>query len=197
MTGLDFSGRAVAAARELAAATGADAAFVEADVYRAAEVLKPGSFDLVYVSVGALCWLPDVRRWAAVAAALLRPGGRLFIRDGHPVLQALDDERDDDLLVLRYPYFETPAPQVWDGTGTYVASDAVFSHTRTHEWSHGIGEIVTALLQAGLTVTGLTEHDSVPWDAMPRLMEPAGGGEWRLAAERSRLPCSFTVQAVK
>ncbi len=197
MTGLDFSGQAVAAARELAAVTGADASFVEADVYRAAEVLEPGSFDLVYVSVGALCWLPDVSRWAQVAAALLRPGGRLFLRDGHPVLAALDDERDDDLLVLRYPYFETAAPQVWDAPGTYVETEAVFTHTVTHEWNHGIGEIVTALLGAGLTLTGLTEHDSVPWDALPRLMEPAGGGEWRLAAEASRLPCSFTVRAVR
>jgi SAM-dependent methyltransferase len=197
MTGLDFSGQAVAAARELAAATGADAAFVESDVYRAAQVLEPGSFDLVYVSVGALCWLPDVHRWAQVAAALLRPGGRLFIRDGHPVLAALDYERDDDLLVLRYPYFETATPQTWDDPGTYVQTDVVFTHNVTHEWNHGIGEIVTALLEAGLTLTGLTEHDSVPWDAMPRLMKLAGGGEWRLAAEASRLPCSFTVRAVK
>src|SRR6202012_3359392 len=117
MTGLDFSGQAVAAARELAAATGADAAFVESDVYRAAEVLEPGSFDLVYVSVGALCWLPDVAGWARAAAALLPRGGRLVIRDGHPVLHALDDERKGGRLTLRCPYFETSAPQVWDDPG--------------------------------------------------------------------------------
>ena len=197
MTGLDFSGQAVAAARELAGATGADATFVESDVYRAAEVLEPGSFDLVYVSVGALCWLPDVDRWARVAASLLKPGGRLFIRDGHPLLLALDDERDDDLLVLRYPYFETAEPLVWDDPGTYVATDAVFTHTLTHEWNHGLGEIVTAVLAAGLTLSGLTEHETVPWEALPGKMELAGGGEWRLPADRPRLPGTFTVRAVK
>src|SRR5262249_54791059 len=146
MTGLDFSAPAVAAARELAAAAGADAAFVQADVYDAAEVLGQGSFDLLYTGVGALCWLPSARRWAQVVAALLKPGGRLFIRDGHPMLFTLDDARADGLLAVRYPYFEQAEPQVFDTAGTYVESDAVFEHNVTHEWSHGIGELVTALL---------------------------------------------------
>jgi hypothetical protein len=64
----------------------------------------------VYTGIGALCWLPDIRRWAAVVAALLRAGGRLFCREGHPMLWTLDDERDDDLLVVRYPYFEREQP---------------------------------------------------------------------------------------
>jgi SAM-dependent methyltransferase len=197
MTGLDFSGPAVAAATRLAAATGADATFVQADVYAAAGVLDAGSFDLVYVSVGALTWLPDIRRWAAVVAALLRPGGRLFIRDGHPVLWSVDDERDDDLLVIRYPYFETAEPLVSDSPGTYVATEAAIEHGVTHQWNHGLGDIVTALFDAGLTLTGLAEHDSVPWEALPGLMVQADGGEWRLAANPARVACSFTIQAVK
>jgi SAM-dependent methyltransferase len=196
VTGLDFSGPAVAAARELAAAAGADAAFVQADVYEAADVLEPGSFDLVYTGIGALCWLPSVRRWAQVVAALLRPGGRLFIRDGHPMLFALEDPRDDGLLVVRYPYFEQARPQVFDDGGTYVDSDAVFEHNVTHEWNHGIGEIVTALLDAGMTVTALAEHDSVPWNALPGMMTE-DDGEWRLTDGPSRVACSFTVKAVK
>ena len=94
MTGLDFSAPAVAAAAELAAATGADARFVQSDVYAAADVLPAGSFDVVYTGIGALCWLPDIRRWALVVAALLRPGGRLFIRDEHPMLFTIEDPRE-------------------------------------------------------------------------------------------------------
>lgn len=197
MTGLDFSAGAVAAARALASSTGASATFVQAEVYDAAAVLGRGGFDLVYTGIGALCWLPDIRRWAGVVAALLRPGGRLFIREGHPVLWALDDERGDDLLVLKHPYFEQAEPLVFDQGGTYVSTDVVFSHTVTHEWNHGIGETITALLDAGLSVTGLTEHDSAPWPALPGKMERAGNGEWRLIGDPSRLPCSFTLQAVK
>jgi len=197
MTGLDFSAPAIAAATRLAAATGADATFVHADVYAAADVLDAGSFDLVYVSVGALTWLPDVRRWAAVAAALLRPGGRLFIRDGHPMLWSIDDERSDDLLVVRYPYFETAAPLVSDSPGTYVATHVAIEHGVTHQWNHGIGEIVTALLDAGMAITGLTEHMSTPFEALPGRMVESGGGEWRLADDPARMPCTFTLQAVR
>ena len=196
MTGLDFSGPAVKAARELAAATGADATFVASDVYAAAEVLEPASYDLVYTGIGALCWLPRVREWARVVAALLRPGGRLFIRDGHPMLLTLDDPRDDGLVSVRYPYFEQAGPLVLDYPGTYVESDAVFEHNVTHEWNHGLGEIVTSLLDAGMTLTGLAEHDSVPWNALPGMMTEAGG-EWRLTDNPSRVACSFTIQAVK
>jgi SAM-dependent methyltransferase len=174
MTGLDFSGPA----------------------YAAAEALEPGSFDLVYTGIGALCWLPSARRWAQVVAALLRPGGRLFIRDGHPMLFTMEDPRDDGLLVVRYPYFEQAGPQVFDEPGTYVDSDAVFEHNVSHEWNHGIGEVVTALLDAGMTLTGLAEHDSVPWNALPGMMTEAGG-EWRLTDGPSRVACSFTIQAVK
>jgi SAM-dependent methyltransferase len=100
MTGLDSSGPAVAEAARLATATGADASFVQADV-DAANILKPGSFDLVYRGVGALTWLPDIRRWGRVVADLLRPGGRLFIRDGHPMLLALDVGSDGRLMVTQ------------------------------------------------------------------------------------------------
>jgi SAM-dependent methyltransferase len=196
MTGLDFSAPAIAAARELAAATGADAAFTQADLYEAADVLDRGCFDLVYTGIGALCWLPDIRRWAAVVAALLRPGGRLFLREGHPLLWALDDLRADDLLVVRYPYFETAEPMTFTEPGTYVATDAVFGNNVSHSWNHGLGEIITALLDAGLAITGLTEHDSVPWEALPGKMERASG-EWRLADNPLRVPHSYTLRALK
>jgi SAM-dependent methyltransferase len=197
MTGLDFSGPALAQARRLAERTGDDATFVQADVYDAADVLGAGSFDLVFTGIGALCWLPSIRRWAGVVAALLRPGGRLFLREGHPMLGTLADARDDGLLVVDSPYFERDEPSVWDEGGTYVQTDAVFTHNTTHEWNHGLGEIITALLETGMQLTGLTEHDSVPWAALPGMMEPIAGGEWRLADRPWRLPHSYTLQAVK
>jgi len=197
MTGVDFSGPAVRQARALAEQTGADATFVESDVYDAAEAAGRGAFDFVFTGIGALCWLPSVSRWAAVVASLLRPGGRLFIREGHPVLWTIQDGRDDDLLVVEYPYFERPEPTVFDEDGTYVSTDVVFEHTVTQEWNHGISEVVTSLLDAGMAITGLTEHDSVPWNALPGQMEQLGGGEWRLIDRPWRLPHSYTLQAVK
>ena len=197
MTGVDFSGPAVRQARALAGQTGADATFVESDVYQAAEAVGHGGFDFVFTGIGALCWLPSVSRWAQVVADLLRPGGRLFIREGHPMLWTLQDGRDDDLLVVEYPYFERDVPMTFDEEGTYVTTDVVFEHNVTHEWNHGLGEIVTALLDAEMAITGLTEHDSVPWEALPGQMEQIGRDEWRLTDRPWRLAHSYTLQAVK
>jgi SAM-dependent methyltransferase len=197
MTGLDFSAGSLAEARALAAAAGATVQFVEAELYDAVEVLGRERFDLVYTGVGALCWLPDIRRWGAVVADLLRPGGRFFMREGHPVMWALEDPRDDQLLVLEHAYFERAEPNEWVTGGTYVETEVDFTNTRSLEWSHGLGEIVTALLDAGLTITGLVEHDTVPWDALPGQMEQVGDHEWRLIDRPWRLPHTYTLQAVK
>ena len=197
VTGLDFSPRSLEQARSLAEQAGPPVRYVESDVYHAVEALDGAAFDLVYTGIGALCWLPDVNRWAQTVAALLRPGGRLFIREGHPLLWALD-EREDDLLVLRYPYFEQVEPLVWNQGGTYVETDVEFAHNVTHEWNHGLGEIVTAVLEAGMTVTGLVEHQSVPWQALPgTTMTQVELGEWQVRDRPERLPHSYTLQAVR
>jgi SAM-dependent methyltransferase len=197
MTGLDFSVPALEQGRRLAAAVGVEVEFVESDLYGAPEALGRERFDLVYTGIGAICWLPDIRRWAEVVASVLRPGGRFFMREGHPVLWSLAEPRPDGLLVIDYPYFEQPEPIVSDEGGTYVETDHVFTHNVTHDWNHGLGEIVSALFGAGLGVTSLEEHDSVPWNAMPGQMTEIGGGEFRLTDRPERLPHSYTVQARK
>ena len=200
MTGLDMSAPALEVARELAAAAGASTTFVEAQVYDALAVLEPGSFDLVYTGVGALNWIPDIAGWAAVVAGLLRPGGRLHLREGHPVLWAIDPLRTDGLVAIEYPYFETAEAVILDdgeehGT-TYVETDQVFVTRVTHEWNHGLGEIVTALLEAGMELTMLEEHRSVPWEGLPGMAD-RGDGEWQLVDRPERLPHSYTLQACR
>ena len=197
MTGLDFSSASIDQARVLVARSGDDVTFVESDVYDAVSALGGEQFDLVFTGIGALCWLPSISRWAAAVAALLKPGGRLFIREGHPMLWSLADARPDGLLVVDFPYFERDEPSVWEEGGTYVETDVVFTANTTHEWNHGLGEIVTALIAEGLQITGLVEHDSVPWEALPWQMTKDVRGEWRLKDRPWRLAASYTLQAVK
>lgn len=197
MTGLDFSPASLEQARALAARTGDEVSFVESDIYDAVVALGGEEFDLVFTGIGALGWLPSISRWAAAVGALLKPGGRLFIREGHPMLWSLADSRPDGLLVVEHPYFERDEPSVWEDGGTYVQTDTVFTATTTHEWNHGLGEIVTALMSEGLQITGLVEHDSVPWEALPGQMTKDDHGEWRLIDRPWRLPASYTLQAVK
>lgn len=193
MSGLDFSAPAIAQAQSLADRLGLSVDFHVADAYDAVEVLGASSYDLVYTGIGAICWLPDINRWAQTVAGLLKPGGRLFVREGHPMLWALDSAPEDP--VLKHPYFETPEPIVWDEGGTYVETDHEFATTMTHEWNHGLAEIITAIQSAGLTFDSLTEHDSAPWNALPGLMTEDAAGEWRLTENPNRLPATYTLQA--
>ena len=166
-------------------------------MYDAVSVLGAGAFDLVYTGVGALCWLPSIERWAGVVAELLAPGGRLFMREGHPMLWALEDARPDGLLVVEYPYFESDEPIVFDEGGTYVETDVVFEHNVSHTWNHGLGETVTALLERGLRITGLAEHDSVPWEALDGQMELLDERRVPVGRATRRVAHSYTLQAEK
>lgn len=197
VTGLDFSQPALDAAAELATSTGASIDWVCSDVYGAVEALGPGRFDLVFTGIGALCWLPDVRRWAQVVADLLRPGGRLFIREGHPMLWALADPRPDGLLVVEYPYYETAEGTSFRDATTYVEHEGEIDSPDTVEFNHGIGEILTAVADAGLRLDAFEEHRSVPWNALGDAMVDSGGGEYELAWRPERLAASYTLRATK
>ncbi|MFN0090546.1 MAG: class I SAM-dependent methyltransferase [Acidimicrobiales bacterium] len=197
VTGLDFSRAALTEAERLAARCGADVAWVEAEVHDAASVLGAGRFDLVYTGIGALCWLPSGARWAQAAAALLHPGGRLFVRETHPLLWALDERRGDGLLTLEHAWFEQAEPARFDEPGTYVSTDVAFASNLAYEWSHGLGDLIGAVLASGLTLTAFDEHDSVPWNALEGQMVEGADGEWRLRDRPERLAASYTLQAGK
>ena len=192
VTGLDFSPAAVTKARQLAAQTGIDARFVEADVYDAPTVISD-RFDIVYVNVGALTWLSDVPAWARVCAEMLRPGGLLYVHDVHPMLFTLDDERSDQ-LVVRYPYFERSEPLRFEDDHDYAERTATFQHRERYEWPHSLSEIVSAVLAAGLTLDQLREHDWAVWPALPGMIEDPPG-IWRIPA--NPLPLTFSLLAHK
>ena len=196
VTGLDFSAPALEAARRLAEACGTAIEYVESELYGAVDALGGERFDLVYTGIGALCWLPDVRGWARVVAGLLRPGGRLFIREGHPVLWSLCDPRPDGLLVIEFPYFETEGVHFSEAQ-SYVDHDEPLASPDIVHFNHGLGQILTAVTDAGLAITSFEEHDSVPWNPLGHAMVDVGGGEFRLREQPERLPATYTLQAEK
>ncbi|WP_367321719.1 class I SAM-dependent methyltransferase [Streptomyces sp. HUAS ZL42] len=194
VVGLDFSAPAVETARALATDLGFGqdrAAFVTADVYDAAEAVPDPAYDIVYTGVGALCWLPDVRRWAETAASLVAPGGFLYLSEFHPVTEVLDDETGS--RVVR-DYFTRDA-QIWDYPGTYASEVTGTVHNRSVEWQHPIGEVVSALAAAGLRIEFLHEHAVSVFQRFETFEQR--DGYYRFPADRPGLPLMYSLKATK
>jgi SAM-dependent methyltransferase len=197
VVGLDFSAAAVAAARRLAEELGlaGRARFVEADLYDApAAIAEPQGFDIVYVTWGALGWLPDIARWAAIAAGFVRPGGFLYLAEGHPAALVFDDltPLPDGTAGRFVPYFHRE-PLVIDDPRDYADDSARLANSRTVAWQHTLADIVNGLLEAGLRLAWLHEHDRVPWRMFAELV-PAEGGLYRWP-DRPWLPLAFSLRA--
>lgn len=197
VTGLDQSGASLNAARDLFASVDTPGRFVEANVYDSVDALDGAQFDLVYTGVGALNWLPDIARWGETVAALVKPGGSFYIREGHPMLSSIDDERTDGALQLKYPYFETIEPMTFDLADTYVdTAGEKLTNTRSHEWNHGIGEVFMALTNAGLLVNTIDEHKVLEWRMLAQQYEV--DGRWYLPDDQINLcPMMYSMAATK
>lgn len=196
--GLDFSAASVAAARDVAARAGLDVTYVRANVYDAVTALGEGRFDVVYTGKGALCYLPDLTRWADVVARLLRPGGRLYVVEFHPLLNALGPKPahgEGPELLLRHDYLGGGDGAVHrDATYTYTDGPAVEGAVDSYEWMHGMGDVVNALTDVGLTVRRLRESEELPWQRWPRMVRTPSGW-WRLP--EPRIPLLYSLLATR
>lgn len=195
VVGLDFSVESVRKARDLSARSRTSVMLVCADVLDASNVLTR-RFDVVYASVGVLCWIPDITRWAAAAAACLRPGGRLYLRDGHPIKDTFDYSRNDDRVVCVGDYFGEGEPFRDDAGYTYTGDDVRLESPVNFQWTHPLGSIVTALVDNGLRIESLTELDWIDWPAFPWMVRDADG-RWRFPPGHPRLPLAFAITAGK
>jgi len=197
VTGADFSEPAVEAARALAAELGIPARFVRSDLYDLPAALQ-STFDIVYTSRGVLGWLPDIRRWAAVAAHFVAPGGTFYITEIHPVASVfLESGVAPGELRLGYPYWDHPdRPLRFDVSGSYADRDAPTGPLVEHGWDHSLGEIVTSLIEAGLVIDSLREYDFCAWQLDYLVQSP--DGRWRLPADSGgELPLFFSLRAHK
>ncbi len=195
LTGVDISPPSLQVARRIAQEAGADIRYVECDVTEAAESVGE-QVDVVYTSIGTICWVRDLTLWAQAVGALLRPGGVFYIRDAHPMLATLDDLDATD-VVVRHRYFRGDLAMSFDNRATYTDGDqSLIGHTRNYEWHHAMSEIVQALLNAGLRLRLLREGMTLPWQYLPQMV--FDGTDWTLPAPwTDRVPLSITVIATK
>ena len=196
-TGVDFSEESISLARSLAAETGMDARFIQSDLYELPQVLRE-RFDIVYTSRGALCWLPDIWGWAHVVAHMLEPGGRFYIFESHPTAMLFDEELDVPDLRVRYPYFDDPDGIIVPVVGSYADRSAIVAQERTHQWMHTLGDIVTALTDAGLAIDVLREHEFGFWPSFPNMSRDHDDPQiWHLDDGAGLVPLTFSLQATR
>jgi len=193
VTGIDFSDKAVEIARNLSNETGIKADFVCSDIYDLPKNLK-GKFDIVYTSAGILCWLPDLKGWAGVIAQFLKSGGFFYILEGHPFLNMLYTESPEAKSPeILNSYFHSSAPEEYQNQMSYAGVKTEKIHTGD-EWSHSLGDIINALISAGLKIEFLHEYPKLFFKAMPYMVQDEKG-YWRIPGDK--LPLIFTLKAAK
>lgn len=185
VVGVDFSPRMLALAQRLTEAVGAPATWIEADVLTTPHDLD-GTADLLYTGRGSLIWLQDLDAWAAVLYRLLAPSGRLVLFEGHPAEWLFDVDADGRWIATDYDYFAgVEASRGW--APEYIdhlsIDDADQSWKFARAWT--LGEVITAMLGAGLRLERVTEHPTDWWGGHADVRED----------ERGRIPLSFSVVA--
>jgi len=193
VTGVDFSDKAITLARSLSKELEIEADFVLSNIYDLPENLK-GRFDIVYTSVGVLCWLPDLKQWAEVIARFLKAGGIFYMVEDHPVTSIFDNAEDTNELKIAYSYFHTPEPVKWDTEDSYAFAKDVKVYHSSYEWTHSLGDVLNALISAGLKLEFLHEFPVCAWRRFP-FMEQDGTGWWRLKDDK--IPLTFSLKATR
>jgi SAM-dependent methyltransferase len=194
--GLDFSGPAVEAANELAGELDIDASFVQADVHEAVAALDGERFDIVYTGLGALNWLPDLPRWAGIVAELLKPEGIFYLSEFHPITWIYAENEP----VIELDYFHNPEGERFDDDeGSYADLDVPTRNNATIEWAHTLGDVVSAVLGAGLRLELLHEHDYTLFPRFKHLIEDRefleAGVIYRQPEGQPRLPLMYSLRA--
>jgi SAM-dependent methyltransferase len=183
VVGIDFSPGMLELARRLSDAVGAPARWIEADVLAVPRELD-GTADLVYTGRGAIMWLQDLDAWAAVVHRLLSPTGRFVVFDGHPAEWLFDVDPDGRWVATDYDYFAgVEASKGW--APEYIDRLSIADDDQHWKFARAwtLGEVVTALLRAGIDVAEVAEHPVDWW----------GGHTDVRPEERGRIPLSFSV----
>ncbi|HUI87576.1 MAG TPA: class I SAM-dependent methyltransferase [Anaerolineales bacterium] len=194
VTGVDFSPRSIQIATELAQKMNLPAKFIVADVLNLPKGVL-GTYDIVYTSMGVLCWINDIDKWAWSISSHLKSGGTFYIFETHPTLLMFDDTKSRSFEV-RYPYFHRNAPIHFDDDHPDYADTSYIPKNKTYEWQWSLSDVVNALIQQGLTIEFLNEHDQCFFQGLPGMTQTSDGW-WTLAGCEGTLPMAFSLRARK
>jgi SAM-dependent methyltransferase len=190
-TGVDFSDSGIELAREIAKKAGTDTEFVCSNVYDLRDNLDV-EYDIVFTSIGVLCWLQDIEDWARIVVHYLKSGGTFLLVESHPTMWVFDDEAEG--LEIKYSYWHKKEPLKWDDDGTYADEDAKVTNKKSYEWQHTVSDIINSLINAGLVIQHVGEYKHLPWKYVPMSVK-GEDGEYRIPEDP--LPQMWSVKAGK
>lgn len=192
VTGVDFSPQSISAARELAKKAGLHANFICSDIYSLSERLQ-GEFDIVFTSIGVLCWLNDLEAWAKIIAGYLKPGGFFYIMEGHPLLYTFDD---DGKWTFMLSYFHKEQPYFWGEETTDYMDTSYHPDSPTYEWQWSISDIINAILRSGLRLDFFNEFGALDHPVYPGMVK-RDDGLFTFPNMPVELPILFSLKAIK
>jgi ubiquinone/menaquinone biosynthesis C-methylase UbiE len=156
VTGFDISDDFIQQAVELASSSKIEAEFVRSSVQEI-PACYDHSFDLVFISIGSLGWMPDIRQFFAIVARLLAPGGWMAMYEMHPILDMFESSDLQNPPPLRYSYFRSEP--FMDSIGHDYYQFTTYESAPSYWFHHKLGDIFQACLENGLTIRHFEEFD--------------------------------------
>jgi 2-polyprenyl-3-methyl-5-hydroxy-6-metoxy-1,4-benzoquinol methylase len=190
VTGIDFSETAIELACEIARKAEVDAEFICSNVYDLPKVLNK-QYDIVFTSIGVLCWLQDINEWGRIVARYLKPFGTFLLVESHPIMGIFDDESNE--LRIKYSYWHSDEPLSWETDGTYADEAAEIKNRRSYEWQHTVSDVLNSLIGAGLRIEEVREYPYLPWRYVRKAVKGREG--WSIPGDP--LPQMWSVKATK
>ncbi len=153
-TGFDFAQEFLDQGRELAAAGGIEADFVQGDINEIPADYD-GRFDLAVVTIGVFGWMPDLAQFFATARRILKPGGRLFIYEDHPILNMYDDRDSGGPPQPDESYFRSEPYRTDTGLDYWAEKDYA---AKPNYWIfHKMSDVIMALVNTGFAIEDFEE----------------------------------------
>ncbi|WP_159018344.1 class I SAM-dependent methyltransferase [Algibacter sp. L3A6] len=188
-TGVDLSDEGVKLAKSLNEELELDAQFICCNVLETSQYVKE-EFDIVFTSYGVIGWLPDLKPWGKMIAERLKQGGRFFMAEFHPIVWMFDYLNKKPIMTYGYMQDEVIYEEY---EGTYADQESAIT-SKEYGWNHGLGEVISALTEAGLHIDYLTEHNESPYNVLPNLTETDNG---MFATQDKLYPLIFTLKGTK
>jgi SAM-dependent methyltransferase len=185
--GFDISDTVIEEARELAKISDKAVEFVRTNIDDIDEKYF-NRFDLVFITIGALSWMPDLNKYFKIISNLLKPGGHLVMYEQHPFMYVFECKGEplfdpEDPMKIFHSYFRTE-PWVEDDGIDYIGKTTYKSAT-TYSYTQTVSDIINPIIKNGIKLIEFNEYPEDISDIFPEV------------AKFGKVPLSYLLTGIK